>query len=229
MIILAAGRGTRLAAASEGRPKVLSDVGGRPLLGRALSLPADEAVVVTGHLREQVEAFVAAGRWPHPVRTVHNEQFAAEGNARSLAVGLTAAPPEADVLKLDGDLLVAPEAIDALWRAEGSAALVDLRRRLDDEAMKAQVVGDRVVALGKGLDDAQGESIGAEVIAAAARERVAESLERTLADHPLAYYEDAYHRLLPEWTLHAVPVTTPWAEIDTPEDLRAAQALVRAE
>ncbi len=228
VVILAAGRGTRLAAASSGRPKVLVPVGGRPLLARSLALPADEAVVVTGHDREAVEAFIAAGRWPHPVRTVFNERFATEGNARSLAVALAAIAPAADVLKLDGDLLVAPETVAALWSAGGSAALVDFRGPLDDEAMKAQVVDGCIVGLGKSLHEAQGESIGAEVLVASDRERVANALERALHDKPNAYYEDAYHRLLPSWTLRATAVTTPWAEVDTPDDLRAAEAISRS-
>lgn len=226
VVILAAGRGTRLATASAGRPKVLVEVGGRTLLARSLTLQTDEAIVVTGHDRETVEAFVAAGRWPHPVRTVFNERFAVEGNARSLAVALGAIAPGADVLKLDGDLLVAPEAIAKLWSAGTSAALVDFRGPLDDEAMKAKVVDGRVVGLGKGLVGAHGESIGAEILAAEDLVQVADALERTLTETPSAYYEDAYQRLLPRWTLQAVAVSTPWAEIDTPDDLQAAEAML---
>ena len=60
-MILAAGRGTRLAALSLDRPKVLVDVGGEPLLARQLRYLAEEGigkvVVNTHHLAEQVEDF----------------------------------------------------------------------------------------------------------------------------------------------------------------------------
>ena len=61
VVIMAAGKGTRMKSA---RPKVLHRLGGRALLGhvldRAVQLSADQAIVITGHGADQVEAAVPA-------------------------------------------------------------------------------------------------------------------------------------------------------------------------
>jgi mannose-1-phosphate guanylyltransferase len=67
-MILAAGRGTRLAALGLQVPKALVEVGGEPLLERQLRYLARHgvttAVVNAHHLAEQVEAFAAARSGP---------------------------------------------------------------------------------------------------------------------------------------------------------------------
>lgn len=73
-IILAGGKGTRLAERLGGRPKPLVDVGGTPLLERQIrSLEAqgvDDVVVLVNHAAEQIRAFFAARRFAARVRIV---------------------------------------------------------------------------------------------------------------------------------------------------------------
>ena len=61
VVIMAAGKGTRMKSA---KPKVLHRLGGRALLGhvldRAVQLSASQAIVITGHGADQVEAAVQA-------------------------------------------------------------------------------------------------------------------------------------------------------------------------
>ncbi|MEH3148689.1 MAG: HAD-IIIA family hydrolase [Methylobacterium frigidaeris] len=63
-VILAGGKGTRLAARLKGRPKALVDVDGVPLLERQiLSLAAqgvDEAIILVNHAADQIAAYCAA-------------------------------------------------------------------------------------------------------------------------------------------------------------------------
>jgi len=70
-LILAAGLGTRLLPYTRMRPKPLFPLAGRPLLERhilQLREAGCEAVIVnTHHLPEQIEAFIASGRWGIPV------------------------------------------------------------------------------------------------------------------------------------------------------------------
>ena len=62
-VILAGGKGTRLASRLQGRPKPLVEVGGVPLLERQLRALASHgvtsAVILVNHLAEQIEAFLA--------------------------------------------------------------------------------------------------------------------------------------------------------------------------
>jgi aminoglycoside/choline kinase family phosphotransferase/GTP:adenosylcobinamide-phosphate guanylyltransferase len=70
-LILAAGLGTRLLPYTRMRPKPLFPLAGRPLLERhilQLREAGCEAVIVnTHHLPEQIESFIASGRWGIPV------------------------------------------------------------------------------------------------------------------------------------------------------------------
>lgn len=62
-VILAGGKGTRLAARLNGRPKPLVDVDGTPLLARQLRQLAaygvDDVVVLVNHAADQIETFLA--------------------------------------------------------------------------------------------------------------------------------------------------------------------------
>jgi histidinol-phosphate phosphatase family protein len=62
-VILAGGKGTRLASRLNGRPKPLIEIGGRPLLERQLGQLAaadvEEAIVLVNHEAGQIEAFLS--------------------------------------------------------------------------------------------------------------------------------------------------------------------------
>jgi molybdenum cofactor cytidylyltransferase len=124
-LVLAAGRSSRMG----GTNKLLADVGGAPLVARAvdaaLASQADTVIVVTGHQGEAVAAALAG----KPVRFVHNPHFT-DGLSASLRVGLAAVPADADaVVVCLGDMpRVAAGVIDRLIAAynplEGRAICV---------------------------------------------------------------------------------------------------------
>ncbi len=234
-LVLAAGTGSRLRPLTADRPKALVEVAGATVLERLLDVCAAvgiaEAVVVVGHGASALERWL--GEHPHPVAVaaVHNEQYASINNAHSVLVARQALDG-ADFIKLDGDLLLDSGIVGRLLAsAWPSAAVIERRGELDAEAMKARVdETGRVTALGKWLEPAEGagESIGVEKIAAADADRLFEAIERVVhrQGRHEAYYEDVYHVLLGEgWTLGACDTAGLWwAEIDTPQDLAAAEA-----
>jgi len=67
-IILAGGKGTRLASVAGSVPKVLVPVGDRPVLAHQLDLLSaagyKDVRIFAGHLAEQIEAFVSTNQWP---------------------------------------------------------------------------------------------------------------------------------------------------------------------
>ena len=69
--ILCGGRGTRLREKTESLPKALVEIGGRPILWHVMQIYAAQGcrrfLLLTGHLGEMVEAFVAAEDWPEGV------------------------------------------------------------------------------------------------------------------------------------------------------------------
>lgn len=105
-IVLAGGLGTRLRSVVADRPKVLAPVAGAPFLAHLLRhLSAEgvqDVVLATGHLSEQVEAFVDAGV-PRgmQVRCVREESPLGTGGA--LAFTARSANVDGPFLALNGD------------------------------------------------------------------------------------------------------------------------------
>lgn len=225
------------------RPKALVEVAGAPLIERLLAAcaaaGAREAVVVTGYLRERLEAWLDHASLPLAVRTVHNAEYATINNAHSLFVARDALAGE-DFIKLDGDLLLSPALLSRLDAAglgrDGaslSAALVDVRAELDPEAMKAIVrANGTIAALGKwlGVAEATGESIGVERIAASDAACLFQTIETVVhrEGNHAAYYEDVYHRMISEGAFTMNGIDTgglPWTEIDDALDLERAHGV----
>ncbi|MCX8516733.1 MAG: bifunctional UDP-N-acetylglucosamine diphosphorylase/glucosamine-1-phosphate N-acetyltransferase GlmU [Rhodoferax sp.] len=103
VVIMAAGKGTRMKSAL---PKVLHRLGGRALLShviqRAAELLARQAVVITGHGADAVEAVLAGNPMALPLQCVRQEPQLGTGHAVQQAV-----PHLADdgvVLVLSGDV-----------------------------------------------------------------------------------------------------------------------------
>jgi NDP-sugar pyrophosphorylase family protein len=110
-IILAAGRGTRMGALTQARPKPLLTVRGQSLIERIVqgfaTAGITRAVVVTGYLGEQIEAALGNGRrWGVDLGYLRQER--AEGTARALLLAQPLLPPEPFALSW-GDVLVGPE------------------------------------------------------------------------------------------------------------------------
>jgi glucose-1-phosphate thymidylyltransferase len=88
VVMPVAGKGTRLRPHTHLTPKPLLKVGGKPVLGYILDdlrdLGVNEAVLITGHLKERVEAFMAT-EYPD-FRAVYTEQVQQRGTADAIAL-----------------------------------------------------------------------------------------------------------------------------------------------
>ncbi|MGC9157740.1 MAG: bifunctional UDP-N-acetylglucosamine diphosphorylase/glucosamine-1-phosphate N-acetyltransferase GlmU, partial [Terracidiphilus sp.] len=113
VVILAAGKGTRLKSQ---RPKVLHEIGGRPLIRHVIAAassiaPPEQIYVVIGHQAETVRAAVA----PAGVRFV--EQTEQHGTGHALQCARAAIAGYESLLVLSGDVpLICPETLENLWR-----------------------------------------------------------------------------------------------------------------
>jgi choline kinase len=233
-VVLAAGVGSRLRPHTDSTPKALLPVAGRPILDRALeafgSAGIDEVIVVTGHLAGAIDAHLSHTGFK--VRTIFNPRYATSNNYFSLLVAQDALEGAA-FIKVDADLLFAPEVLDRLLAASGDLALgLDRSVKLGAEQMKILLGTDvKVIAVSKLLapDCCAGESIGIEKVNAAFAPVLFEELRRIEHEGATnAYYEDAYDRLArrEDVDIRGVDVTgLPWAEIDDEQDWRAAHTL----
>jgi choline kinase len=237
-VVLVAGIGSRLRPLTDDRPKALVSLGAETVLGRAVRMLAAHGVrklvLATGYREDAVRAALAD--LPLELAFCRNERFDSTQNSVSLWLCRDAVGGEA-FFKLDGDVVFQREVLSRLdaSRAPLSVA-VDSSHPPDAEAMKVRLgAGSQIAAFGKGiaLEAAAGESIGIERVGQTVVAPLFEALAaRITAGQDQLYYEDVYSELIGQGSLSAEAVEVgdlPWSEIDTPEDLARATALVGAE
>ena len=141
-VILAAGQGTRMKSA---RAKVLHELCGRPMVhfvvDAALAAGAADVVVVVGHGRDEVSAYLARA-FGERVRTALQEQQRGTGDAVRCALPLLR--PDADaVLLLCGDTpLLDAEELGRLRDARGALPLAMLTAVLPDATGYGRILRD---------------------------------------------------------------------------------------
>jgi len=235
-VLLLAGEGTRLRPHTLDRPKCLVEVGGRPLLDRALAsieaagIPG--VVLVTGYRSEMIDAFLAARASKATVVTVKNEAYASTNNAFSLACARKAV--DRPFLLLDGDLLFEPAVMTRLLASQGEAVLaVEKRKTLGAEEMKV-ILDERgtIAAVNKEVDPAAaiGEAIGIARFGTTMIDKLFDRLEAQIAEgRRNIFYEKAFEELIAAGEPFNVADVSGLAcmEIDTPEDLEAARSLAQ--
>ncbi|MGA2587760.1 MAG: phosphocholine cytidylyltransferase family protein [Candidatus Aminicenantales bacterium] len=231
-VILAAGVASRLQPLTANTPKSLLPIGGKPLLQRSLETldqcGIEKTIIVTGFLREMIEGFVASLRPATKVEFVHNPIFDSTNNNYSLWLAGTALKGEEMVL-LDADVIFHAGILRRLLDNPHPDALV-LRSegRLGAEEIKVELdAGRYVLKIGKEIDPrtAAGESVGLEKFSAATTERLFDLLGRRKSIYE--FYEASFQEMIDGGAKVAAVDSggLPCLEIDTFEDLRAAEAL----
>ncbi len=250
VLILAAGRGRRLARGSGGDPdqlpKILLRFGGRTLLERHLErlarAGAGPVTLVVGYRAELIEAELERVGHRDQVALIHNPAWR-QGSVVSLDAGRGVLERGGPVVLMDGDVIYDQRLIDRLMATAHPAALL-LDRELEpgDEPVKICVSdGGRMVDFAKLPEAAHawhGESVGffrfdAEVAASLAL-RVRATVE---SGGCMLDYEEPIRALIREDAQRpktAGPPTfgyeditgLPWTEIDFMEDVAKAQALL---
>lgn len=234
VLILAAGRALRLRPLTDDRPKCLLEVGGRPIISRAVDLLVarglERITIVDGYRGDMIRAALATEFPKVAFRFIRNADYAATNNAWSLH--LAADLPSGPLMLLDADIVFAGGILDLLL-AHPAANRLALRTRggIGDEEMKVALDGrGRVRALGKDLDPsaAAGESVGIEVFGAEFVGALWPVLRRRLRDERRLdeYYEASFLELVKAGhDVAAVDIgDLPCREIDTPSDLEEARS-----
>lgn len=147
VVIMAAGRGTRMKSAL---PKVLHRLGGRPLVSHVLdtaqALGADRSILIIGHGADAVESAVSMPA----IAFVRQSPQLGTGHAVQMAVPALGDDDEGTTLILNGDVpLIEPATARALVEACGGTRLALLTIELDDPTGYGRIVRE-----GNGRDDA---------------------------------------------------------------------------
>lgn len=219
------------------RPKCLIELGGRSLLEwQLLSLAAAgvrEAVVVVGYGADQVESILQT-RTPAGLstRTLFNPFYEVADNLASCWMARDELC--GDCLILNGDTLLETAIIGRLLDPVSRPITVTIDRKpvYDDDDMKVQYAGERLLAIGKRLppERVNGESIGLLRFDAAGAARFVSELERIMQTPQglKLWYLSVIDRIAREGDEVSVRSIEGlgWGEMDFPADLAHGEALV---
>jgi choline kinase len=222
-VILAAGRGGRLARVIGDRPKCLARVGSMTLIERQIQMlrtcGIHSITVVTGYRPADVRRVCGGG-----IDFVHNPHHASTNSLRSL--WLVRSRLGDGFVVLNCDVLCHRQLLVDLLTARVDDALLMAGRADDtpysDEEMKVTVRRGRVVAVAKTLTDeeADGENVGVARFGPAGAAVLVQEMDRLIrAGADREWLPAAFAAFCRRRPLRAVEVRGfPWIEIDFPED-----------
>ena len=228
VVILAAGRGSRLGAGPVPKPLTPIGPGGMTLLGNQVDVLSrtvgrDRIAVVVGYEAKQV---IDA----HPdLLYVHNDRYASTNTARSL---LAALPKfDDDVMWINGDLYFEEPAVRLLLQThpDSSRTLVDRSRTAEEEIKYTLFPDGSIDQISKTVSGTPlGESLGMQVVTRDDRPRLIEALQHT-GDRD--YFEKAMELCTQARSIRLMPVDVGQQfcmEVDFPQDLERVRRHVEA-
>ena len=234
-VILAAGRGTRIAEVTGGRPKCLLSFGDRTVLDVQIEslfgLGVTDLAIVVGHEREQIVEHVARHqlRAPAHVEFITNAEFACTNNMYSLWLARHWLRGERFIC-LNADVLCHPDILQPAVAARHDLSLV-IDRQFREETTKVILRNGRVLALSKAISRrrADGTFVGVATFSPRGSSLLfarAESL--FAAGHVNQFFNDVIGELAAEHVPVHITETggLPWAEVDDFNDLLFARTEV---
>ncbi len=223
-IILAAGAGTRLAPLTDGCPKCLVKVGGKPLIDyqlEALHLAGvEEVVLVLGYEAGQVRAHCG-----DQARYLENPDYLTTNSIYSLY--LAAAELDTDTFLFNCDILFHPQILHRLLVYPNAVAVDGQVARVAGEMNVARDGQQRIQAINKELSPEQSQAQSAQ-LAKFDRQgalEVGQEVERLVHQQQRkAFPTSAYGPLITRQQLYAAEVgDLPWGEIDSLEDYQRVE------
>lgn len=220
-VILAAGAGKRFKALD--LPKPLTRLAnGKSILEMqidALSslIPRDDIIIIVGYKKEKVmEEFP-------DLLYVYNPNFANENTAKSL---LRAAKKiDDDLLWINGDVVFHPKVLKAILDFNKTSMIVN-RSPVGEEEIKYRTSSHgRILEVSKTVKKPQGEALGINLFLRKDLESFKNNLTKC---SKMDYFEKAIELCIQQGTkVWSVPIDPlPCIEIDFPEDLKKANALL---
>ena len=237
-LIIGAGQGRRLLPLTETEPKALLDIGGKSILEWQVEalVPngVTEIVFLAGFNLEAVERKLdhLSRLWPQARFSATYNPF--YGVADNLATcWMARSQMDGDFLLLNSDTLFSPGVLERLLCSPTSpiSLAIDAKPRYDEDDMKVELDGSRLVDIGKTLSEEQvhGESIGMLLFREDGPAQFVEALNAAMAEPQglRQWYLSVISALAKVTKVQAVSISgQPWCEIDYPVDVKHARQMV---
>lgn len=236
-VILSAGQGKRLLPLTEDRPKCILPVQGQTMIEWQIDELAtcgiDQVRVVLGYGAEKVEAVLHRRYGPDRVKTFYNAAYAVSDNL--VSCWTVRDQMDSDFVLLNGDTLFEAAVLRRLLETENHPVTVAVSHKseYDDDDMKVELDGRRLVKIGKDLlpDQVGAESIGMILFRGQGPMLFRDALEKALSD---ASAQRKWYLSVIDEMAQSMPVQTcsvaglQWCEVDYPGDLKSAEIVVSA-
>lgn len=223
-MILAGGVGSRLEKVTNGRPKCLVEIGGRPLILHQLEALSDQGVgpvlMVVGYNHEAIREVVG-----QRVEYLVNERFRETNSLYSL--WLAREWIKGPFVLLNSDLFFDPEILARLLEEPGNILAYDSTSSRGREQTKVAIRGRKVLDLGKDLPpaSARGESLGLLKFEADGTQAMLGVADDLVREHnQQAWVIEATRavcRMAPVYGVNIAGLR--WTEVDFPHDLEEAR------
>lgn len=235
-VILAAGTASRLRPLTDSTPKCLLQIGDRSILERTIRAVFHAGImhftIVVGFQDWKIKNFLKRNFPSLDFTFVVNNEYETTNNAFSLL--LTRGEIEGhELLLLDSDIVFDDEIIPLIIKSPHESCLaVRTNGHIGEEDIKVEVNKDgELLRIGKAIEvaSADGESIGIEKFSRGATTALFRTLEKRVQGEKRLqeFYEASFQEMIEGGIrIHAVDVgSRRCIEIDTAEDLRAAETL----
>ncbi|MBN2294587.1 MAG: hypothetical protein JXM70_19310 [Pirellulales bacterium] len=233
-LILAAGKDDRLKPLIDEKPVVLFEIENKPLifhmLDKLLPLNLEEVIILIGYKHQMIADAVKDNYKGLKIKYLINDKYDSTNVIYSL--WLAKDYLQDGFISIDGDVLCeAGLYMDVAHSEFESVMVVDHESELGADEMKAKVVNDEIVAIGKELavnSEAQyGESIGVNKFSGAFVSQYFGTVDSLINDGKTdLYYEDAIQMIINDHKIHRMNIKGyNWIEIDKLEEFEKANRL----
>lgn len=236
-VILSAGQGKRLLPLTADRPKCILPVQGQTMIEWQVDELArcgiEQVIAVLGYRADKVEGVLRRRYGTDRVKTVYNEAYAVSDNL--VSCWTVHDEMSSDFVLLNGDTLFEAAVLERLLGTERHPVTVAInhKKQYDDDDMKVELDGQRLVKIGKDLlpDQIHGESIGMILFRDRGAMIFRDAIEKALRDPSskskwyLSVIDDLAQSM-PVWTCSVEGLQ--WCEVDYPADLKLAEGVVAA-
>jgi NDP-sugar pyrophosphorylase family protein len=234
-LLLAAGAGTRLRPRSNGFPKCLTEVCGIPILGRLVSCLIDEGferlVVIVGHRGDQIREYLDLHASGLRIDCIDCHEYAVTNNIYSLWLAREHICEPFVLIESD---LVFDSRLLGLLRSSNRIAVARLRSHMHGTTVSFDDSG-RIESFAVGAPNAARQpykTVNLYSLSSSVWREVGRRLEHRIASGRVHdYYEVVFADMAAEGSLPFQAVYFDdgrWCEIDTPDDLVAAEQLFSA-